>query len=80
MDDPREAFENTIKDMAAKNWKHPVMGIIQYAMFCKLFFEKPSWQEIWYEVSEISRAHCVHEDMVELPNGDVVVTIFLVVS
>jgi hypothetical protein len=44
MDDPREAFEKTIKDMAAKNWKHPVMGIMQYAMFCKLFFEKPSWQ------------------------------------
>lgn len=76
----REHVENTFRRMAQSGWAHPTIGTIQYAVFVKLFFGDPQWYDIHKELLELTSWEAVDEKMVNLPNGDVVVTVILKVA
>ena len=79
--DGREAGEQTIRDMGRGGWDHASIGTIQYAVFNKLYFGLTvNWVEVYADYTQYTNWKRIHESAINLPNGDIVVTIILKVQ
>lgn len=79
--DRREAAEATFRAMGAGGWKHAIIGTIQYAVFNKLYFGLTvNWGEVYADYLQYTNWKRIHESAINLPNGDIVVTIILKVE
>lgn len=74
----REQVEATFRDMARGGWHHAIIGTIQYAVFNKLYFDPPlNWVDVYADYTQYTNWKRIHESAIDLPNGDIVVTIIL---
>lgn len=79
--DGREAAEATYEAMGRGGWVHASIGTIQYAVFNKLYFDPPlNWVDVYADYTQYTNWKRVHESAIDLPNGDIVVTIILKVG
>lgn len=81
MVDYREAAEQVFRAMAIGGWDHASIGTIQYAVFNKLYFNPPlNWVDVYADYTQYTNWKRIHESAIDLPNGDIVVTIILKVG
>ena len=75
--DHKERAEQVFRDMREQGWHHAIIGTISHSVFSKFYFEETSSQDIKREIAEITRWQVVDCNIVNLANGDVVVTVIL---
>jgi len=79
--DRRALAEQTFEAMGRGGWVHASIGTIQYAVFNKLYFGLTvNWGEVYTDYLQYTNWKRIHEHAINLPNGDIVVTIILKVE
>lgn len=73
----KERAELVFHAMKMCGWEHAIIGTISHSVFSKLYFEATSSQDIKREIARITRWEVVDCNIVNLINGDVVVTVIL---